>query len=489
MQSASSRKKEYRQTARDIISVFFVKKHVFVMVLFGVIAGALALSLLTPPVYEANVQLIVKHNNSKPLVFDQQESRTDYSAVVPEQALNTVIFLLTAPDVLREVVLKHKLASEGDEEAILDMVSYLKGQIKAEPLTMSNVVRVTMRGRNPQAVADQLDTLIEAYIKFYIRVNQATEGRLKFFDTQTDYFRVQYDRLTKQLSATGKQMEVIDPTVQKDSSLLLVRDLEGSRSQLDMQYESLRGKIESFETTLDRFKHDGRLPGLPSDVVSTYPALVEMERSLAQLTINRQRAQNDYMPSSKQVQDAVAQVGNMQSLIQHNMEQIILDLKGQMTSNRRSAQELQSRIDEVRRKSINLAADLLELDRLALEHKLAKENYALYSAKTEESRINEEKDRARFANVTLANRPAAPNSPIFPRPGIIMMLAIPLALVLALAFSAMAYAMEQRVWTPTDLGLHTNLRLLAAFDAVGVVETSSFSVVNSLRRFGFRQDL
>ncbi|MEI7431373.1 MAG: Wzz/FepE/Etk N-terminal domain-containing protein [Betaproteobacteria bacterium] len=471
----ANRQKEYNQTARDIVSVFFVKKSVFVLVFFGVIISALALSLLSPPIYEASVQLIVKPSISKPVIFDQQESRTEYSnAQVPEQALNTVIFLLTAPDVLKEVVIKHKLTSSEDEKDILDAVDALRGHIKAEPQTMSNVIRVSLRGRDPQTVADQLDTLIDSYIRYYIRVNQSTEGRLKFFDEQTEYFRVRYDQLTKQLGATGKQMEVIDPGSQKTSSQDMIRDMEGSRTQLDQQYENLRSKIESFESTLNRFKHDGRLPGLPADVVATYPALVEMERSLAQLSINRQRAQSDYMPSSKQVQDAVSQVTNMQNLIRNNMEQIITDIKGQMASNRRSIQELQTRIDEVRRKSVNMAADLLELDRMALEHKLVKDNYALYSAKREEARINDEKDKARFANVTMANRPSVPSSAAFPRPGLIMMLAIPLGFVLALAMSAVSYAMEQRLWTPTDLALHTNLKLLGAFDAVGIVDQTVF---------------
>ncbi len=475
MQTMANRQKEYHQTARDIVSVFFVKKSVFVMVFLGVIISALALSLLSPPIYEASVQLIVKPSISKPVVFDQQESRTEYTnAQVPEQALNTVIFLLTAPDVLKDVVVKHNLASSDDENDILEATEALKGHIKAEPQTLSNVVKVTFRGRDPQEVADQLDTLIDSYIRYYIRVNQSTEGRLKFFDEQTEYFRVKYDQLTKQLGATGKQMEVIDPAGQKTSSQDMIRDMESARSQLDIQYESLRSRIESFEATLDRFKHDGRLPGLPSEVVATYPALVEMERSLAQLMINRQRAQSDFMPSSKQVQDAVSQVTSMQNQISHNMQQIIADIKGQMASNRRSVQELQNRIDDVRRKSVNMAADLLELDRLALEHKLVKDNYALYSAKREEARINDEKDKARFANVTMANRPTVPNSPAFPRPGRIMMLAIPLALILALAMSAVSYAMEQRLWTPTDLALHTNLKLLGAFDAVGVVEQSVF---------------
>lgn len=470
MQAMATRRQEHRQTARDIVSVFFVKKNVFVWVFLGVIISALLLSFLTPSVYETSIQLLVKPSNSKPLVFDQGESRMDINTQVTEQSLNTVIFLLTSPEVLKEIAIKTKMASPDDEKEMRQSIDYLKSRIKAEPLTMSSVVKVTMKGGDPQAVVERLNALVDAYIRFYIKVNQGTEGRLEFFDEQTEFFRVRYDLLTKQLASAGKQMGVIEPSIQKDNSLLTIRDMEGSKTQLEMQYENLRGKLDSLESSLARLKQDGRFPGLPADVVATYPAIVEMERSLAQLQINRQRAFDDYMPTSKQVQDASAQISSMQNQIRKNMEQIVVDLRGQIVNNRRSASDLQERVDVLLRNSVNLTADLLELDRLALEHKLAKENFAMYSAKSEEARINEEKNRARFANITMVNQPEIPGGPSFPRTGMIMMLAIPLALVLALSFAATAYAMEQRLWTPTDLSLHTELKVLGAFDVVGVVE-------------------
>lgn len=474
MSTIASRQQEYRQTTRDIVAIFFVKKHVFILTLLGVIAGALALSMLTPPIYEANTQLVVKPFNSKPLVFDQDSSRMNVFSEVTEQTLNTVIFLLTSPEVLKEVVLTHELAPADDEAKVLDEINSLKGRIKAEPLTMSSVVKVTMRGRDPHAITAQLNTLVDAYIRHHIRVNQATEGRLKFFNEQTEYFRAQYDSLNQQLAETGKRLDIIDPGVQKDTSLMLIKDLEISKSQIAGQIEAFRAKIDSFRAALNRFKGEDRLAGLPAETLLTYPALVEMEKSLAQLLINRQRATNDFQPTSKQVQDANQQYNSMKAQIRRSMEQVIHDLESQIASLRRSIEDVDRKIADIRRRSLDLAGDALEMERLALEHKLTKENYTLYSAKKEEARINEEKDRAQFANVSVANRPYPPTTPWFPQRGKIMMLAVPLGLMLALAFSAMAYAMEQRLWTPTDLHLHTDLRVLGAFDAVGVIEEPLF---------------
>lgn len=470
----AQRRQAYHQTARDIVGVFFVKQHVFVLTLIGVIVGALVLSFLTPPIYESTAQLVVKPYNSKPLVFDQDSSRMNVFSEVTEQTLNTVIFLLTSPEVLREVVLAHKLAAPDDDEEIVEQIATLRGRVKAEPLTMSSVVKISMRGRDPQAITAQLNTLVDAYIRHHIRVNQSTEGRLHFFDQQTEHFREQYDRLNQDLADASKRLDIIDPGLQKDTNLVLIKELEISKAQMKSQIEAFRAKIDSFRSAITGFKNNDRLAGLPAETLLTYPALVEMEKSLAQLLINRQRTLNDFQPSSKQVQDATAQYGAMKAQIRRSMEQIIHDLESQIVSLHRAIAEVDEKITEIRRRMIDLTGSALEMERLMLEHKLTKENYTLYSAKREEARINEEKDRAQFANVTVANRPLAPTSPWFPQRSKIMMLAIPLALMLALAFAAAAYAMEQRLWTPTDLNLHTNLRVLGTFDAIGVVEKPLF---------------
>lgn len=463
----------YRQTARDIVAIFFIKKHVFLMTLLGIFGGALGLGLLTPPTYETSTQLVVKPYNSKPLIFEQDLSRMNVFSEVTEQTLNTVLFLLSSPEVLQEVVLAHNLAPADNREKILDAMDALKGRIKAEPLTMSSVVKVTIRGRDPKAITDQLNTLVDAYIRHHIRVNQSTEGRLKFFNEQTEYFKNQYEKLNQELARTGKNLDIVDPVIQKENNLRLIKDLELSKLQLSNQIETFTGKIDSFRAALKRFKGDGALVGLPAEAMMTYPALVEMEKSLAQLQINRQRASNDFHANAKPVLDADQQIGNMRLQVRRSMEQIISDLETQVAALRRSIEEADRKIAEAQHNGQSLLGNSLELERLTMEHKLIKDNYMLYSTKKEEARINEEKDRANFANVTVANRPVTPTSPWFPQPTKIIMLAIPLGLMLAFAFSAIAYALEQRLWTPTDISLHSRLRVLGTFDEIASPATQS----------------
>ncbi len=456
----------YRQTVRDIIAVFFIKKHVFVTTFIGVMVGALLVSLLVPPIYETSTQLVVKPQFSKPLVFDEIGSRMDVFSDVKEQTLNTVIFLLTSPEVLREVIVKYKMADLADENDVLSEIENLRRRIKAEPLTNSNIIKVSYRGRDPQGITEQLNTLIDAYIRYHIRVNQTTEGRLDFFNDQTQQVRKRYLQLNKELEVASRTLGVIQPDRQKEENLKLMKDLEFSKVQLVAKIQEASTRVESFRSALERLQSEVRMIGLPSETIINFPALVEMEKSLAQLLINRQRANSDYTPNSKQVRDANAQYFNMKAQIRQHMEEIVKDLELGMASGRKNVEDIDRQIEAVRQRNLQLAGDTLEYERMQLEHKLAKDNYTLYSGKQEEARINDEKDRARFANVSVASRPTVPVTPWFPQKDKILLLSVPLALVLALALSAAVYAMEQRIWTPTDISMHTNLRYLGSVDAI-----------------------
>ena len=456
-----------QQTTRDLASIFFIKKRVFLMTFFGILFGALALSLLSPNIYEANMQLVVKPYNAKPLVFDEDSSRMNVFNEVTEKTLNTVIYMIKAPEVLREVVLTQKLADPNDEEGILREIAILQGSISAEPLTLSSLIEVRMRGRDAAAITEQLNTLASAYIRHHIKINQSTEGRLQFFSDQTEFFRQKYEAATAQLVETGKSMQIIDPVIQKDTGLTLVRDLELNKLQKASQVSVLIARIDSFRKALQRAQTatESPLSGLPSETIASYPALIEMEKSLAQLHINRQRAINDFQPNSKQVVDAEIQFSSMKAQIRRSMQQIIQDLETQVGSLQKAIIEADNKIIEFQRDSLNLSSNNALLQKLVLEQQIARDNYLLYSAKKEEARINDEKDKAEFANVAVSKRPVMPQSPWFPKKGTIMMVAFVVGLMLAFAFSAISYAMEQRLWTPSDIIAHSNLRVLGTFDA------------------------
>lgn len=471
--TGNTRRHLYVQTARDILSIFFLKKQVFQLTFIGVMVGALLLSFLTPPIYQSTALMLIKPQFSKPLVFDQDPSRTFSPEPnrVDENTLNTIIFLLNSTEVLREVVVKHQLAKSTNEHDIVKEIDGLRGRIKAEPQALSSIIQVSFKGGDPREAADQLDTLLHAYIRYHIQTYQSTKGRLAFFDDQTQQFRNRYLQLTNELVAASKAYNVIKPDLQKEKSLLLLKDLEFSKTQLREKIQMLRARNATFGSLLSRLKEDGReavFPSLPREAILNYPALVEMEKSLAQLLINRQRAHSDFQPGSKPVTDADAQYSNMRTQIRRQMEQITTDIGVEIVSINNAIKDLDARIQEITQENVKLAGNTLEYERLELDQRMNRDNFVMYSTRKEEARINDEKDLAMFANVEIVSRPSVSSTPWFPQPGKILLLSLPVAFILAMALAAGSYAWEKRVWNPTDLGIHTRLHYLGSLDTIDV---------------------
>ncbi|WP_370279314.1 GumC family protein [Pontibacterium sp.] len=468
MDSSTSNRREgdNKLTFRDIVAIFFYTKRVFVFTFIGVIIGALLLAFLSPSTYTAKARLLVKPRIEKPVVFDEgADSRFNVVDNVSDQTLNTVVHLFNSADVLKEVVKMHNLAPMDDESAVLEAVSDLRKQFRAEPLATSNIVEIIYQAPDAEQARDQLNTLLDAYIDYYIEVNQGLKGSLEFFDEQVAMFRERYIQLSNELAAARKNLNLANPNLQADNMLAVVRNLETRKAEIASQLKASQQRVNFLQGAYDKVGTNGYV-GLTSELRQNYPALVEMERSLAQLIINKKTAESNFQPGSKPVADAVAQYNNMRAQIRGYIREVIdkLQLDGQS-----GAEEIRSLEDSIAQAQANvgqLSADTVILQRIEFERDVAEKNYRLYEDKREAARISEEKNRSQFANVTVANRPLTPNAPSFPNIPLILILAIPVAILLALVACILSYSSDQSLRSPADVQTRTRLRLLGTLDAV-----------------------
>lgn len=454
---------EPTQTVRDILSIFFYKKQVFLATFFGLIGITLALAFLSPSRYETSADLLIKPALTRPFMISP-EGGAFFASDVTLKDLNTIIFLLQSSEHLAQVVEKLGLASRDDPTAVQKAVAQLKGRIKAEPLTESNVVRVTLKGGDPQEVTHMLQTLVNTFVDYYIEINRVSGG-IDFFRNQTEFLQRRLAQLNRELETVTAQTGVVDPAVQRQTLLQLMRDLEQERMKMRSSLEEIRAKTQAFSEALKRFEQQGgaNLVGLPKTTVYEYPALIEMEKSLAQLTINLQRARNDYQPGTKPVLDAEAQYGNMRQQIRQYLKQIIEDLKVEERSGTAALTALEERIAELNQRAVELTGQSLTYEQLQLERELTSKQYGIYVDKQEEARISQAKDDARFANVSIAAQPQIPVAPTFPRPGLMIALALVIGPIVAAGVAAAAYLAAQKIYTPSDAA--ALLPVLGSLDA------------------------
>jgi uncharacterized protein involved in exopolysaccharide biosynthesis len=465
--TSRSRLHAENQTTRDIVSIFFFKKHVFLFTFFSLVIAALLVSFLFPPIYQTSGKLLVKPQIETPMLFDAESTKVSMENRVDPQVLNTILHLITMDTVAKQVVLKHHLADPEDPKAMQKAVESLIGSLKAEPLATSNVIEISMKGGDPDEVAALLNTYIDEFINYHIQMNQSIHGRLEFFDQQTKTFQDRYAELTSQLAQESQKLQVLNPELQTDNELKLIKDLELLYTEKVGRIKALQERLHMLEKVHKDLLDEGHMASLTEDLAASYPALVEMQRSLAQMIINIQRARNDFRASSKPVRDAETQYANMKQQIHRQIGLIIRNTRDLITSRTLEAQELAKRVRVAQQQVTTLKGNTIAIEQLQLEQKLAQDNYTLYGAKREEARINLEKNRALFANISIASRPSKPLYPWFPQKRKLLLIAIIVAFVLGLGAAVTAYALDHKIRTPHDIIARTELRFLGSLDYLG----------------------
>jgi uncharacterized protein involved in exopolysaccharide biosynthesis len=460
----NNNKQQMSQTARDILSIFFFKKHVFIVTFVSVIVAALLLSFLFPPIYQVSAQLVIKPKIESPVLFDKESSRVNVDSRVDIQMINTVMQLIVSPTLLRAVVIKYELYKEDNEKEIQKAVAKLSGKISVEPLALSNMIQVTLKGGERELLPNQLNSLLDTYISYHIQVNQSSIGSLDFFKEQTENYKNNFIRLTHELASQSGDQLVVHPELQKEHILKFIKDLELNKSNSIIDTSNLKFVISQLKEANRGVYESNTLVTLPIDIMQRFPALEEMEKSLAQLIINKQRADNDYLPAAKQVQDANDHYNNMLNQISGHIAKLVNTLSNSLNHKNEELYALNKQIKKAQDELKVITINSIEMERLALEHSLAKNNYTLYNTKREEARINLEKDKALFANVSIASRPVTPIVPWFPQKRKILMFAFILAIFLGLGLSAAMHALDQRASTPYDIINKTNIRYLGSLD-------------------------
>lgn len=465
--TSRSRLHAEHQTTRDIVSIFFFKKQVFLFTFFSLVITALLVSFLFPPIYKSTGMLLVKPQIETPILFDAESTKVAMENRVEPQVLNTILHLMMMDAIAEKVIVKHNLADPDDPEAMQKKIESLVGSLKAEPLAMSNVIEITMKGGDPDTVTTLLNDYIDEFIAYHIQMNQSFQGRLEFFDQQTRKFQDRYEELTGQLAKESQNLQVLNPELQTDNELKLIKDLELLYTENVGRIKAMQERLHLLEKVHKELLSEGHLAGLTQDLAASYPAMVEMQKSLAQLIINIQRARNDFRPGSKPVRDAETQYANMKRQIHGQIGLIIENTRDLINSRTLETQELAQRVKQAQQQVTVLKGNSIAIERLQLEQKLAQDNYKLYGAKREEARINLEKNRARFANISIASRPTKPIYPWFPQKRKLLLIAIVVAFILALGASVTAYALDHKIRTPHDIISRTQLRFLGSLDYLG----------------------
>ena len=472
-----------RVSLRDTLFVVFSKKHVFISIFIAIVVVTNAIAWLYPKVYEVSATILIKPTVESSLQYDVPPRALQSDPVTPEM-INSEIGIILSQELLRKVVIALDLADVREPDNILGWVIYkiksakryiwiklglshesepidiavndLRDSLDVQPLTLSNLIQVSMAGHNPEEITQIVNTVADNYIDRHIEVHQSQAGS-KFFNKQSEVSLKKLTDAEAALRDFQKKWNIINIDAQRNGNLLMLTNLRERLSQINT-------RIAELQTTYNLTQKDMEAM---TEANTSNIVLAEMNRSMLPLLVERERIASLYPKSSAEFKDIDIQVKELNNRIKQEMNRILAGNKIDLSALIAQQETVQKAIKHIEDESMMLTQKETELNRLKRELAQSEKAYLLYDDKAEEARIETQKEVARVSNVAVTSWAHRPVAPVFPKKFLMGVLALIMGLVMGVAGAFFTYYLDHTVKTPEDLPRYAGIAIMSS---VGLVE-------------------
>jgi uncharacterized protein involved in exopolysaccharide biosynthesis len=477
-----------RVSLRDILFIIFSKLHVLIGTFLIIVVVTVGLCFMVDPVYEVSATVLVKPFVDPDLQLQLTPTSLNNFPVSRED-INSEIKIMNSEELLRQIVknlgisrpsVPEKLLSRLMSKLFLNVrnllvrlrlsvqpdpvdaaVLKLKNKLDIEPITMSNMFRVSLKGNDPSNITKIVNALLEDYIDRHIKVYKAESG-VDFFSKQAGLYSERLMNSENALEDFQKKWLIIEIQGQRAENMELLKLMRNNLSLV-------RGKIAEKKTKLSQLtesmQHIGEITAMAEELRGD-SMLVEITRALLPLLVEKERLAQLYTKSSIEYQDIHRQVEEMKQAIIKEQKRIIKGIQIDLASLISQEKSLSSDIQALTIESRSLTEREIGSDRLTREVEQNKKNYLFYQDKTEAARISEQKDASRVANVAVASWAYEPSVPVFPRKTLIGLVSIIVGFISGIGCAFAAYYMDHTVKRPEDILLNCKVPVLSDLGTV-----------------------
>ena len=424
-------------TLRDLLAVVFRQRRL-VLISFVVIFLAVVLYGLVAPPYQSEMKVLVRRGRVDPVVTSTPSQSEFEREGVTEEEMNSEVELLHDDEILRTVVRRAGLISEGhswfwslfgdnDERQLARAVRRIYKRLTVEAVKKATLITVSYKCSDPAQAANVLHSLAAAYLERHEQLHRPS-GEFKFFDQQVVQSRSGLEEAELQLMRFGADQGVTSAALERDMALqkLSEADADSRQTQVSIAAASERARVLS-----------RKLISLPERVTtqirdSDNPQLMEeMKARLLELQLTRTQLLTKYEPSYRLVQELDREIAETKASIAAEDKAPIRErtsdqdqdhewakaelLKTQVELNAMSAHASAENalLEHYRETASQLGDHAIEQEQLLHDLKATEEKYLLYLNKREEARIGDALDQGGILNVTVAEQATVPALPEF----------------------------------------------------------------------------
>ena len=310
--------------------------------------------------------------------------------------------------------------------------------LNVQAVKKSNVIKVSFKHEDPKMAAIVVNNLVNHYLDHRLKIHKNPKS-YKFFQEQSMILKDKVRQTEERLKSLKKQHDITSLSEERSLLLRQEADLRAVLNQtLSQEVETenrirqLRKQLATTAKTVPQGEETNHNPYL----IST------LEGRLVELELKQKGLLTKYNEGSrlvKNVRDEIKMVreklleqetkryGKSHSglnLTYQRMQEQLFGNEVELRAVRGKRESLSAQLDDYKKRLNNMNAIEVELNELQNQVDVDRQNYQLYLAKIEETRISDAMDREKIASVSLIEPARPPFKPVSPKVLLNMMLAV-----------------------------------------------------------------
>ncbi len=445
---------------KEYLRLLWSGRWIVLVVMAVVVALGLGWALTRPKIYEATCtisidshppQIIKNQINLAPTWWELERYINEQERVIQSRTLAS------------RVVERLGLQSHPEFRNVEDPAGMLLSMIEVKPQkagdVSSNVMDISIRGRDPEQITEWLNVYVHEYIAFNI------EDNLKRMRQIYEVIQSKLEPLREQLSESERELTRFKE--RQDSLLFADQDknvITEQVSTLTSEYAKTKAERIRLETKINALKEiqkkgDG-LAAFPE--VAEDPTIQSLQAQRRQLQVELEEKLKTYKNGHPVIKDLRGRIDGVNRQIREQIAGIIARLRTDYQIKREREASLYANIQKLKKQSIELSKQTMEYEKLKREYEQNKAFYEEMLARSKEADISGTVAMNNIRIIDEARKPEAPVSPNVPRT---VLLSIVLGLMLGVGLVFGLDYMDQSFRSPEAVERHTGLEVFAVVPA------------------------
>jgi polysaccharide biosynthesis transport protein len=420
---------------RDLLAVIFRQRRLALIVFVLALAAIIAYRLIAPA-YESEMKVLLRRGRVDPVVAPTPSQAELVRQGVTEEEVNSEAELLHDGEILRTVVQRTGLASEGNswfsslvgedaEKRLARAARRMHRRLTVEPIRKTALINIKYESSDPEQTAKVLQSLADAYLERHHQVHRAS-GEFSFFDQQVTQSRHSLETAELQLAEFTRDQGVVSAPQERDMALQKLSDADGDDRRTRVELAENSERIHALQAKLNLLPERTLTQMRNSD----NPELMQkMKALLLELELQRTDLLIEFEPSYRLVKEVEQKIAQTKASIAGEDRAPIRDQTSDLEPNHAWAKselvkaEVEGKalgahaaavgilLTHYRDAAHQLGDQAIAQERLVHDLKAAEDRYLLYVDKREEARIGDALDQGGILNVTIAEQPVVPELP------------------------------------------------------------------------------